>query len=367
MRSGAWLLCGVWDRKPAGMWLNASVHNKHLSARTVAAPQQDEHLRRAVQWYGHVARDSERSVHSVALIVFAAASLASRKIRAGLIFDRNWVIVAADSHKFITQRTTPMMSQVATSLPEAALLLPSVQAVSHLPHDAALTLEYPGLPSLQVPLNTAADLREGASATSGDLSAAVSSAKVWEWAGPVLDEGNAAADWLSEALKRNVRCAGAASKRCSCLSFVMTRGLVKVSAQLAMAMQCHGANAFALMLTFGVMRHAFALMKVSGAKCRLVRHMSHIPREKLAELDSQGSVATPGGGSGSSGSVADAAKRLCDPDFAANYETIFQDGFPLTFVSEVRSVPRRSKCDRGELEWEAIVLRRSPNALQAKV
>jgi uncharacterized protein YcbX len=127
---------------------------------------------------------------------------------AGLLFDRNWVIVSKDKGAFVTQRTTPSMSQITTQLPDEALTLADACGLRSLPAEACLTLAFPGMPSLQVPLKLDPDIARRPQTKDDRF---LSTARVWEWAGAVLDEGGMAAEWLSSVLQTRVRCAAIAA------------------------------------------------------------------------------------------------------------------------------------------------------------
>ena len=92
----------------------------------------------------------------------------------GLQYDREWMVVSHDG-RFLTQREAPRLALVGTAL-----------------HDDHLELMAPGLPTLAVPLQRPA------------LAASV---EVTVWRDHVLavDEGQAAADWFGEHLRRDVR------------------------------------------------------------------------------------------------------------------------------------------------------------------
>jgi uncharacterized protein YcbX len=92
----------------------------------------------------------------------------------GLQYDREWMVVLPDG-RFLTQREAPRLALVGTAL-----------------HEGQLELSAPGLTRLAVPLHRPAR---------GE------SVEVTVWRDHVLaiDEGQAAADWFSEHLRRDVR------------------------------------------------------------------------------------------------------------------------------------------------------------------
>ncbi|MCW3150735.1 MOSC domain-containing protein [Stutzerimonas stutzeri] len=92
----------------------------------------------------------------------------------GLVGDRRWMVVDAESGRFLTQRVLPRM----------ALLR------AHWLGDSALQLEAPGMPTLTVTVPTAGELR-------GVL--------IWRNSTRVPDAGDAAAVWLSRFLERACR------------------------------------------------------------------------------------------------------------------------------------------------------------------
>jgi uncharacterized protein YcbX len=89
----------------------------------------------------------------------------------GLAHDREWCIVAATTGRFVTQRQDSRLALVCPQLDTAELVLTA-------PSSAAI---------LRIPLSPAAG-RE------------LRNVSVWEWQGAALDEGDAAAAWLSAAL-----------------------------------------------------------------------------------------------------------------------------------------------------------------------
>ena len=102
------------------------------------------------------------------------ALLQARLTPRGLQYDREWMVVSRDG-RFLTQREAPRLALVGTAL-----------------HDDHLELSAPGLPTLGVPLQRAA---------------CSVSVEVTIWRDHVLavDEGQAAADWFGEHLRRDVR------------------------------------------------------------------------------------------------------------------------------------------------------------------
>ena len=92
----------------------------------------------------------------------------AQALRTGLQYDRRWMVVAADTGKFITQRTHPQMALIRTAL-----------GAAHL------ALNFPNKPACLVPLNAM-----GAAKT----------VTVWNSTLSAIDAGNAAAQWLSEVL-----------------------------------------------------------------------------------------------------------------------------------------------------------------------
>lgn len=92
----------------------------------------------------------------------------------GLQYDREWMVVSHDG-RFLTQREAPRLALVGAAL-----------------HDDRLELSAPGLPGLTVSLQR----------PSGAASVEVT---VWRDHVLAVDEGQAAADWLGEHLRREVR------------------------------------------------------------------------------------------------------------------------------------------------------------------
>lgn len=88
----------------------------------------------------------------------------------GLRFDRRWMVVAADTGKFLTQR----------DLPQMACLHPVATT-------EGLAVSLPGQEPLRLPLVPDAALHRR-------------DATVWSYTGETRDEGDTAAEWLSDAL-----------------------------------------------------------------------------------------------------------------------------------------------------------------------
>lgn len=102
------------------------------------------------------------------------ALLQARLTPRGLQYDREWMVVSRDG-RFLTQREAPRLALVGTAL-----------------HDDHLELSAPGLPPLAVPLQRPAR-------------AAPIEVTVWRDHVLAVDEGQAAADWFGEHLRREVR------------------------------------------------------------------------------------------------------------------------------------------------------------------
>jgi hypothetical protein len=92
----------------------------------------------------------------------------------GLQYDREWMVASPDG-RFVTQREEPRLALVGTALQEGHLELTA-----------------PGLPKLAVPL------RRSARGASFEVT-------VWRDRVQAFDEGPAAAGWLGEHLRRDVR------------------------------------------------------------------------------------------------------------------------------------------------------------------
>jgi uncharacterized protein YcbX len=92
----------------------------------------------------------------------------------GLQYDREWLVVSPDG-RFLTQREAPRLALIGTAL-----------------HDDCLELSAQGLPRLAVPLRR-------------PVRAASTEVTVWRDRVLASDEGPAAANWLSEHLRREVR------------------------------------------------------------------------------------------------------------------------------------------------------------------
>lgn len=104
----------------------------------------------------------------------------------GFAFDRRWVIVQDKNGKFETQRKDPKMALIETAIPPEALLGSPGDSLAHL------TLQVPGQEELEVPLQS-----------NGSLKSRI--CNVWEWTGEALDEGDLAAEYLSNFMGHKVR------------------------------------------------------------------------------------------------------------------------------------------------------------------
>jgi len=111
----------------------------------------------------------------------------------GLAHDRNWVVIDEASGRFLSQRTNGKLALIEVALPPESL----TADWGTLPPDAALCLSAPGMAPLQVPLQRAKPSSDGATG--------LRKVVVWGWKGVGDDEGDTAADWLSEVLGQRCR------------------------------------------------------------------------------------------------------------------------------------------------------------------
>lgn len=122
--------------------------------------------------------------------------------RDGIPFDRNWVIVRADEAdkgrgRFLTQRDTPRLALVRPSLPPQAFLGASSWG-RDLGTGAALTITVPGEgKTVSVPIS--------GEVLEGEDQRKTRKVSVWDYDGVAVDEGDEAADLLSDFLGRPVR------------------------------------------------------------------------------------------------------------------------------------------------------------------
>lgn len=143
--------------------------------------------------------------------------------RDGIPFDRNWAVIRADDAdkgrgRFLSKRDTPALALVQPSLPAEAFLGNSWG--SDLGSSAALTLTIvPTGKSVSVPLaveeeEVEAEEEEGKEKKSSSLANPKKHRRllrprrkvsVWDYDGEALDEGDEAADLLSDFLGRKVR------------------------------------------------------------------------------------------------------------------------------------------------------------------
>jgi uncharacterized protein YcbX len=94
----------------------------------------------------------------------------------GIRFDRRWMIVHADSGRFITQRESPELSRIVPTVSETG----------------TLSLTFDSLSPLSLPYQP-------------DPALAPVTVTVWGFTGEALDCGHLAAEWLSAALGSNYR------------------------------------------------------------------------------------------------------------------------------------------------------------------
>lgn len=109
----------------------------------------------------------------------------------GFAFDRQWVVVREADGKFITQRQEPRLALVDVQLPQEAL---DAEPGNAVPSGLTMRVSTAGNPDvLEVPLDPPADSAQHKECT------------VWEWHGPAIDVGDAAAKWFSAHLGKPVR------------------------------------------------------------------------------------------------------------------------------------------------------------------
>lgn len=100
-------------------------------------------------------------------------------LRRGLEYDREWMVVDPSGH-FVTQREIPRMALIETAIADSALVL------SHNSHGQVKVL-------LDAEQHAARNVKE------------MLSVRVWEDLCPAYDQGDEAADFLSDFLDKNVR------------------------------------------------------------------------------------------------------------------------------------------------------------------
>lgn len=101
----------------------------------------------------------------------------------------------------MTQREYPTMALIETSLPKECFQVGWEPAA-----DAALILKAPSKEPLAVRLNAMSDAAAKGSSSNANAEGTVGECRVWEWQGPVHDEGADAAAWFSEYLGIPARC-----------------------------------------------------------------------------------------------------------------------------------------------------------------
>ncbi|KAI4371225.1 hypothetical protein MLD38_019487 [Melastoma candidum] len=103
----------------------------------------------------------------------------------GFRWDRQWLIVNQKGRMY-TQRVEPKLALIAVGLPDDAFS----EDWQPTPN-SYLRLRAPGMNELKVPLSSRGKVTDGISC--------------WEWSGSALDEGQEAADWLSNYLGKPSR------------------------------------------------------------------------------------------------------------------------------------------------------------------
>lgn len=111
----------------------------------------------------------------------------ARICNTGFAYDRHWVVVQQKNDKFESQRKDPKMALIKTNLP-LELLREEVAYEGQ----ANLTITAPGQEDLEIPL--------GAERSNG-----LARCDVWGWTGEGYDEGNYAAEYLSDYMGHKVR------------------------------------------------------------------------------------------------------------------------------------------------------------------
>jgi uncharacterized protein YcbX len=225
--------------------------------------------------------------------------------RDGIPFDRNWAVVRADDAdggrgRFLSQRDTPALALVRPSLPAEAFLGQVWGA--DLGAGAALTLTIvPTGKSVSVPLWTdeEEEVEEEVEGEEGGAASPSSSPRrrrrlprrqlrrvsVWDYDGEALDEGDEAAELLSDFLGRRVRLVRHAPSRAP---RAVAPGWVRASSPRA---EVAFADAFPLLVT--TRASTLAVERVLGRPVEAVRFRPNIL------LDAEGGFA--GGGEGAEG------------------------------------------------------------------
>lgn len=297
-----------------------------------------------------------------------------RAAAAGLAFDRHWMVVDASSGTFLSQRNTKKLAlvraqpfqpfparmcvsdtspmrlhsstecacilsgagilsaglealvsaieplQIGTHLPDAELATSSSDALQRSGTQSAscLSLSRSGCPDLSIPLAISLNELAADAVAIDTLSASgqdsrrrrLVRARVWEWSGVALDEGGAAAAWLSDALDKPARHASRSS---------MMFARVRVPADPPIACgKCCAEN------------HLCCIHSRCHA-CRLVRYLG------MSNGNTESTSAAPAPGE---------SRREVDTEFAVDAETAFSDGYPLTIASEVRALQAPANCNR---------------------
>jgi len=115
---------------------------------------------------------------------------AARVTKTGFKFDRQWMVVDQEKMRFISQRNHPKLARVNVELPpNACTIAPGEEGA-----EAAMVVSAPELMErpIYIPLQR-------------KLGSVVGQARVWEWTGDVVDEGDGAAEWFSELLGAKCR------------------------------------------------------------------------------------------------------------------------------------------------------------------
>lgn len=128
--------------------------------------------------------------------------------RFGFVNDRRWMIVDAETHRFISQRALPQMSLITP-----ALLNSTKSSAANGKNAAYLQLQAPGIETpllVHIPHPNPKDLIKWETSTRVDdpletAEGEVIEVTVWGDTFPAIDEGEEASQWLSKYLSRDVK------------------------------------------------------------------------------------------------------------------------------------------------------------------
>eukprot|EP00890_Picochlorum_soloecismus_P003369 jgi/Picsp_1/4032/NSC_01544-R1_mosc domain-containing protein len=106
----------------------------------------------------------------------------------GLVRDREYMVVRADTGRFVSQRNHPKMAMISVRISSA-----KNNSAGNCSGSCHVTLDAPGMPQIALP-NQAQD-------TQGAPQTSIVDVSVWDWKGKALELSKEASGWISEYLE----------------------------------------------------------------------------------------------------------------------------------------------------------------------